>query len=86
MCEARKSTVSHHDFVVISHSNSNKNVSGSWFLRLMSKSVGIKNDSKNRVENFESMNMPYVVEQLDKAATLEFNNVKLKKLGPDSWE
>ncbi|NKZ47170.1 P2 family phage major capsid protein [Vibrio aestuarianus subsp. francensis] len=41
----------------------------------------IKNDSKNRVQNFESMNMVYVVEQQGKAATLEFNNVKLKKVG-----
>ncbi|WED27191.1 phage major capsid protein, P2 family [Vibrio sp. DW001] len=49
------------------------------------KSVGKRNDSKNRVESFESMNMAYVVEQLGKAATVEFDNVKLKKLGSDVW-
>lgn len=32
------------------------------------------------------MNMVYVVEQQGKAATLEFNNVKLKKVGSDRWE
>ncbi|WP_300173775.1 phage major capsid protein, P2 family [uncultured Aliivibrio sp.] len=41
------------------------------------RSVGKKNDAKNRIENFESMNMAYVVEQLDKAAAIEFDNVKL---------
>lgn len=41
------------------------------------RSVGKKNESKNRIENFESMNMAYVVEQLDKAAAIEFDNVKL---------
>ncbi len=50
------------------------------------KSVGKRNDSKNRVESFESMNMAYVVEQLGKAATVEFDNVKLKKLGTDVWQ
>lgn len=49
------------------------------------KSAGKRNDSKNRVESFESMNMAYVVEQLGKAATIEFDNVKLKKLGTDVW-
>lgn len=49
------------------------------------KSVGKRNDSKNRVENFESMNMAYIVEQLGKAATVEFDNVKLKALGSDAW-
>lgn len=41
------------------------------------RSVGKKNDAKDRVENFESMNMAYVVEQAGKAAALEFANVRL---------
>ena len=50
------------------------------------KSVGVKNDKKDRIENFECMSMAYLVEQLGKAATLEFDNVKLKKSGSDVWE
>ncbi|MEZ8115166.1 phage major capsid protein, P2 family [Vibrio splendidus] len=41
------------------------------------RSVGKKNDAKDQVENFESMNIAYVIEQLEKAAALEFKNVKL---------
>ncbi|MEL7290421.1 MAG: phage major capsid protein, P2 family [Pseudomonadota bacterium] len=41
------------------------------------RSVGKKNDEKDQVENFESMNMAYVIERLEKAAALEFGNVKL---------
>jgi len=50
------------------------------------KSVGVKNDKKDRIEKFECMSMAYLVEQLGKAATLEFDNVKLKKSGSDIWE
>ena len=41
------------------------------------RSVGKKNDAKDQVENFESMNMAYVIEELGKAAAVEFKNVKL---------
>lgn len=41
------------------------------------RSVAIKNDKLDQIENFESMNMAYVVEQLKKAAAIEFDNVKL---------
>lgn len=42
------------------------------------RSVGKKNDAKDQIENFESMNMAYVIEELGKAAAVEFKNVKLK--------
>ena len=42
------------------------------------RSVGKKNDAKDQVENFESMNMAYVIEKLEKVAAVEFKNVKLK--------
>lgn len=42
------------------------------------RSVGKKNDEKDQIENFESMNMAYVIEELGKAAAIEFKNVKLK--------
>ncbi|MFA0155406.1 phage major capsid protein, P2 family [Vibrio sp. 10N.261.46.A3] len=42
------------------------------------RSVGKKNDAKDQIENFESMNMAYVIEELGKAAAIEFKNVKLK--------
>ena len=41
------------------------------------RSVAIKNDKLDQIENFESMNMAYVIEQLEKAAAIEFDNVKL---------
>ena len=41
------------------------------------RSVGKKNDELDQLETFESMNMAYVVEQLDKAACIEFDNVRL---------
>lgn len=41
------------------------------------RSVAMKNDKLDQLENFESMNMAYVIEQLKKAAALEFDNVKL---------
>ncbi|MGF1840948.1 phage major capsid protein, P2 family [Vibrio atlanticus] len=41
------------------------------------RSTGKKNDEKDQVENFESMNMAYVIEELGKAAAIEFKNVKL---------
>lgn len=41
------------------------------------RSVGKKNDERDQVENFESMNIAYVIEQLDKAAAIEFDNVEL---------
>lgn len=41
------------------------------------RTVGKKNDAKDQMENFESMNMAYVIEQLEKVAALEFDNVKL---------
>lgn len=47
------------------------------------RSMGKKNDEKDQIENFESMNMAYVIEELGKAAALEFKNVKLK-IG-DNW-
>ncbi|ROO49117.1 phage major capsid protein, P2 family [Vibrio crassostreae] len=41
------------------------------------RSMGKKNDEKDQVENFESMNIAYVIEELGKAAAIEFKNVKL---------
>ncbi|MFA0113582.1 phage major capsid protein, P2 family [Vibrio sp. 10N.261.46.E11] len=41
------------------------------------RSTGKKNDEKDQIENFESMNMAYVIEELGKAAAIEFKNVKL---------
>lgn len=41
------------------------------------RSVGVKNDRKDQIENFESMNMAYVVEQLEKAAVIDFKSVKI---------
>lgn len=41
------------------------------------RSVGVKNDRRDQLENFESMNLAYVIEQLDKAAAVEFDNVQL---------
>ncbi|MBE8574455.1 phage major capsid protein, P2 family [Vibrio sp. OPT18] len=41
------------------------------------RTIGKKNDAKDQVENFESMNIAYVIEHLEKAAALEFKNVKL---------
>ncbi len=41
------------------------------------RSTGKKNDEKDQIENFESMNMAYVLEELGKAAAIEFKNVKL---------
>lgn len=41
------------------------------------RSAGKKNDEKDQVENFESMNMAYVLEEVGKAAAIEFKNVKL---------
>lgn len=49
----------------------------------MRRSVGKKNDRLDRVENFESVNMAYVIEHLDKAAALEFDNVEL--FIDDAW-
>ncbi|AIW21149.1 MULTISPECIES: phage major capsid protein, P2 family [Vibrio] len=42
------------------------------------RSMGKKNDEKDQIENFESMNMAYVIEEIGKAAAMEFKNVKLK--------
>lgn len=42
------------------------------------RSVGKKNDPKDQIENYECMNMAYVIEQLEKIAAVEFKNVKLK--------
>ncbi|MDC5855533.1 phage major capsid protein, P2 family [Vibrio europaeus] len=47
------------------------------------RSMGKKNDEKDQIENFESMNMAYVIEEIGKAAAMEFKNVKLK-IG-DNW-
>ena len=41
------------------------------------RSVAKKNDKLDQIENFESMNMAYVIEELGKAAAIEFDNVKL---------
>ncbi|MEC4729004.1 phage major capsid protein, P2 family [Shewanella sp. D64] len=41
------------------------------------RAVGKKNDERDQVENFESMNMAYVIEELGKAAAVEFDNVKI---------
>ncbi|MFS1908066.1 phage major capsid protein, P2 family [Vibrio lentus] len=41
------------------------------------RSTGKKNDEKDQIENFESMNMAYVIEEVGKAAAIEFKNVKL---------
>lgn len=49
------------------------------------KSVGELNDKLDRIENFESIGMAYMVEQPTKAAALEFKNVKLKQAGSDVW-
>ncbi|WP_299141322.1 phage major capsid protein, P2 family [uncultured Vibrio sp.] len=47
------------------------------------RSAGKKNDEKDQIENFESMNMAYVIEELGKAAAIDFKNVKIK-IG-DNW-
>lgn len=41
------------------------------------RSVAKKNDEMDQIDNFESMNMAYVIEHLEKAAAIEFDNVKL---------
>ncbi len=41
------------------------------------RSVGKKNDEKDQIENFESMNMAYVIEELGKVAAIEFKAVKM---------
>lgn len=41
------------------------------------RSVAKKNDELDQLDNFESMNMAYVIEHLEKAAAIEFDNVKL---------
>jgi len=41
------------------------------------RSAGKKNDEKDQIENFESMNMAYVIEEVGKAAAVEFKNVKI---------
>ncbi|WED29873.1 phage major capsid protein, P2 family [Vibrio sp. DW001] len=41
------------------------------------RSAGKKNEEKDQIENFESMNIAYVLEELGKAAAIEFKNVKL---------
>lgn len=41
------------------------------------RSAATKNDKLDQLESFESMNMAYVVEHLEKAAAIEFANVKL---------
>ncbi|WP_076589697.1 phage major capsid protein, P2 family [Vibrio ostreicida] len=41
------------------------------------RSTGKKNDEKDQIENFESMNIAYVLEEKGKAAAMEFKNVKL---------
>ena len=41
------------------------------------RSTGKKNDAKDQIENFESMNMAYVLEEKGKAAAIEFKNVKI---------
>lgn len=41
------------------------------------RSTGKKNDEKDQIENFESMNMAYVIEEVGKAAAIEFKNVKI---------
>lgn len=48
------------------------------------RSFGVRNDSINALQNFESASLAYVIEQLDKAAAIEFEAVKLNKSG--SWE
>ncbi|WP_063662551.1 phage major capsid protein, P2 family [Aliivibrio fischeri] len=41
------------------------------------RSVAKKNDEMDQIDNFESMNMAYVIEHLEKVAAIEFDNVKL---------
>ncbi|AZL86148.1 phage major capsid protein, P2 family [Aliivibrio salmonicida] len=41
------------------------------------RAVAKRNDERDQIENFESMNMAYVIEQLEKAAAVEFDNVRL---------
>jgi len=41
------------------------------------RSTGKKNDEKDQIENFECMNMAYVIEEKGKIAAMEFKNVKL---------
>ncbi|MEZ8241375.1 P2 family phage major capsid protein [Vibrio splendidus] len=50
------------------------------------RSFGKRNDSKNLLENFESAQVCYVIEQLDKAAAIEFEKVKLKNPSTGDWE
>ncbi|NOI31888.1 P2 family phage major capsid protein [Vibrio coralliilyticus] len=48
------------------------------------RSFGKRNDSLNVLENLESASLAYIIEQLDKAAAIEFESVKLKK--GDAWQ
>ncbi|WP_299144602.1 P2 family phage major capsid protein, partial [uncultured Vibrio sp.] len=41
------------------------------------RSFGKTNSEKNRIEYLESMSLAYAVEQLDKAASIEFEQVTL---------
>ncbi|WP_375752732.1 P2 family phage major capsid protein [Vibrio sp. HN007] len=53
-----------------------------YFLdRAFRQSFGKRNDGLNQLENYESASLAYVVEQLDKAAVIDFETVKLNKNG-----
>lgn len=57
------------------------NLSIYFLIHAFRRSFGKRNDSLNRLENFESMSLSYVIEQLDKAAAIDFDAVKLNKSG-----
>lgn len=57
------------------------NLSIYFLARAFRRSFGTRNDSFDRLDNFESMSLCYVIEQLDKAAAIDFDAVKLNKSG-----
>ncbi|WED26436.1 phage major capsid protein, P2 family [Vibrio sp. DW001] len=57
------------------------NLSIYFLARAFRRSFGRRNDRLNRLESFESMSLCYIIEQLDKAAAIDFDAVKLNKSG-----
>lgn len=60
------------------------NLSIYFLIHAFRRSFGKRNDRLNLLENFESVSLAYVVEQLDKAAAIDFETVKLHKNG--KWQ
>ncbi|RZP89597.1 P2 family phage major capsid protein [Vibrio vulnificus] len=60
------------------------NLSIYFWMKGVRKNFLKKNDGLNRMENFESACIDYVVERLDKAAAVEFKEVQMKE--GDMWQ